>query len=215
MLAEGGEMRYRFGTIFLAGTLLLLVACSSTRPAGNRAVVIHYQHVANAHEVRFSTPLAARAAGFVLPRNRQGFWAIFVLCSIDVYGRSVPRFLYDVNKFRIDYKGRQYGPLAPYGLRYEDSPHLNGPAETPVVADAIATELQQGAPLQVFPRGLYESLNYRFALFVPRGLDDYAGEQLNLSYLGQDASVEGNGYPPYDIPVVGGNGAGVASRCHP
>lgn len=208
-------MRNRFSRIVLAAALLGLAACSSTRPNQARTVVIHYQHVANAHEVRFTTPLAPRTAGYVLPRSRQGFWAIFVVCSVDVVGHAVPRFVYDVNKFRVDYNGHQHGPVLPYSLRFEDSAYLNTPAETPVLAEAIAAELQQGPSLQVFPRGFYDSLNYRLALFVPRGLDDYAGEQLNLSYLGQDASVEGNGYPPYDIPVVGGSGAGVASRCLP
>lgn len=208
-------MRNRFSRMFLAGALLLLAACSSPRPGSSQAVVIRYQHVANAHEVRFSTLQAPRAASFVLPRNRQGFWAIFVVCSVDVFGRANPRFVYDVNQFRVDHNGHHYGPLIPYSLRYEDSPYLNGPAETPALADAIASELRQGPTLQVFARGFYDSLNYRFALFVPRGLDDYAGEQLSLNYLGQDASVEGNGYPPYDIPVVGGSGAGVASRCLP
>jgi hypothetical protein len=215
MLTEGGAMPNRFNRILIAVALACLAGCASTRPSPAPAVVIHYQHVANAHEVRFTTPLAPRAAGFVAPRNRQGFWAIFVVCSVDVIGPSVPRFVYDVNKFRIDYNGRQFGPLTPYSLRFENSAYLNGPAETPVLAEAIAAELQQGPSLQVLPRGFYESLNYRLALFIPRGLDDYAGEQLTLSYLGQDASVEGNGYPPYDIPVVGGSGAGVASRCLP
>jgi hypothetical protein len=215
MLTEGGAMPNSFNRIWIAAALMGLAACSSTRPNPPPAVVIHYQHVANAHEVRFRTPLAPRRAGFVMPRSRQGFWAIFVVCSVDVIGPSVPRFVYDVNKFRIDYNGRQLGALTPYSLRFEDSAYLNGPAETPVVADAIAAELQQGPSLQVLPRGFYQSLNYRLALFVPRGLDDYAGEQLNLSYQGQAASVEGNGYPPYDIPVVGGSGAGVASRCLP
>jgi hypothetical protein len=208
-------MPNRFNRIFVAATLAGLAACAGTQPNPAPAVVIHYQHVANAHEVRFSAPLALRRAGFVMPRSRQGFWAIFVVCSVDVIGHSVPRFVYDVNRFRVDYNGRQYGPLTPYSLRFEDSADLNSPAETPMLAEAISAELQEGPSLQVLPRGFYESLNYRLALFVPRGLDDYAGEQLNLSYLGQDASVEGNGYPPYDIPVVGGSGAGVASRCLP
>jgi hypothetical protein len=209
-------MRNFFRKILLLAALSGLAACSSTQQAGD-AVVIHYQHVANAHEVRFATPLALapRPARFVLPRNRQGFWAIFVLCSLDVRGAAVPRFVYDVNNFRIDYAGRELGPLRPYSLRFEDSAFLNGPPETPALANAIAGELQQGPSLQVFSHGFYPGLNYRIALFVPQGLVDYAGEQLRLSYRGQPSLLLGNGYPPYDIPAVGGSGAGVAARCLP
>jgi hypothetical protein len=216
MLAEGGVMRNFFRTV-LSAALLSLAACSGMQPQAGDAVVIHYQHVANAHEVRFATPLALAPgpARFVMPRNRQGFWAIFVLCSLDVRGEAVPSFVYDVNNFRIDYAGRDFGPMHPYSLRYEESAYLNSPPETPALANAIANELQQGPSLQVFSRGVYPALNYRIALFVPQGLDDYVGEQLILRYRGQPSLLLGNGYPPYDIPAVGGSGAGVAARCLP
>lgn len=196
--------------------LLWLAGCASTPPAPDDTVVIRYQHVANAHEVRFSSPLAfgPRPATYVLPRSRQGFWAIFVLCSLDV-GKGVGRFIYNVNDFRIDYGGDEYGPLRPFTLRFEDSANLNGPAETPAIAAAIAGELQRGPNFQVFSSGPYRSLDYRIALFVPGGLEQYAGEQLTLRYQGQSAVVRGNGYPPFDIPAVGGNGTGVASGCVP
>jgi hypothetical protein len=197
--------------------LLWLAACATPPSPPDDAVVIRYQHVANAHEVRFGTPLALgpRPAGYVMPRARQGFWAIFVLCSMDVRGRLMPSFVYDINNFRIDYRGHEFGPVYPYSLRYENSTNLNGPAETPALAGAIAGELQQGPSLQVFAHGLYPDLNYRIALFVPRGIDDYAGDQLTLRYRGQRSVLLGNGYPPYDIPAVGGSGAGVAARCVP
>jgi hypothetical protein len=197
--------------------LLWLVGCASQPTPPDEAVVIHYQHVANVHEVRFSAPLAfgPRPAGFVTPRVRQGFWAIFVLCSMDVRGDAMPSFFYDVNNFRIAYGGREFGPIYPYSLRYEYSANLNGPAETPALAGAIAGELQQGPSVQVFARGFYPDLNYRIALFVPRGLDEYAGDQLNLRYRGQPSVLLGNGYPPYDITAVGGSGTGVAARCLP
>jgi hypothetical protein len=207
-------MRTLLSPLPALAALLWLAACSAAPPAPADAVVIRYQHVANAHEVRFATPLSPRAAGYVLPRSRQGFWAIFVLCSVDV-GANVPRFLYDVNNFRIDYAGAQYGPLRPYSLRFEDSANLNGPAETPTLAAAIAAELQRGPGFEVFSSGAHPALDYRIALFVPKGLDQYAGDQLALRYLGQSAILVGNGYPPFDIPVVGGSGTGVASHCLP
>jgi hypothetical protein len=217
MLALGGVMRKFSSSTVLLAALFGLAGCASPPPQAGDAVVIHYQHVANAHEVRLATPLALapRPARFVMPRNRQGFWAIFVLCSLDVRGAAVPRFVYDVNNFRIDYAGRDLGPLGAYSLRYEESAFLNGPLETPALAGAIAGELQQGPSLQVFSHGFYPALNYRIALFVPQGLANYAGEQLRLSYRGQPSLLLGNGQPPYDIPAVGGSGAGVAARCLP
>ncbi|MGZ5200843.1 MAG: hypothetical protein ACXWKJ_21310 [Telluria sp.] len=196
--------------------LLSLAACSAPPPAPADAVVIRYQHVANAHEVRFASPLALapRSAGYVLPRSRQGFWAIFVLCSLDV-GARVPRFIYNVNNFRVDYAGAQSGPLRPYDLRFEDSADLNGPLETPALGAAIAGELQRGPTFEVFSPGAYPALDYRIALFVPKGLEAYAGDQLALRYLGQSTVLIGNGYPPFDIPVVGGSGTGVAYHCLP
>jgi hypothetical protein len=194
-----------------------LAACSGPQPRAGDAVVIHYQHVANAHEVRFATPLALapHPAGYVVPRNRQGFWAIFVLCSLDVHGASLPSFVYDANNFRVAWEGQDYGPVKPFSLRYEDTAWVNGPADTPALANAIAAELQQGPSVQVFGPGSYPALNYRIALFVPLGLTNYAGEQLGLHYLGQKSVLRGNGYPPYDIPVVGGSGTGVAASCLP
>jgi hypothetical protein len=123
--------------------------------------------------------------------------------------------VYDVNNFRVNYNGIEFDGLRPYSLRYEDSAWLNSAAETAALAGAIAGELQRGPTLEVFSPGFYSSLNYRFALFVPRGLDDYAGDQLTLRYRGQRTVLLGNGYPPYDIPAVGGRRAGAASNCLP
>jgi hypothetical protein len=217
MLAEGGVMRNRFSRILVVAALPWLAACSSTHAPSADPVVIRYQHVANAQEVRFAAPLAFAPypASYVVPRNPQGFWAIFVLCGLDASAATAKNFIYDVGNFRIEYDGGLVGPIAPYSLRYEDSSYLNGPADTPALVNAIAAELQRGPSLQVFPRGDYPALNYRIALFVPRSLDDYAGEQLTLTYKGQPVRLVGNGYPPYFIPAVGGSGAGAASRCLP
>lgn len=209
-------MRYLSGRISLLLGLPWLAACSSTRPPPN-TVVMQYQHVANAHQIRFAAPLALAPAParYVLPRDRQGFWAIFVLCSLDVTARQLPSFVYDVNNFRVSYRGKEYGAVTPYAVRYEDSAWLNKPVDTPALASAIAGELQEGPTLQVFGRGYYPALNYRFALFVPRAPDEYAGEQLTLAYAGHPAILVGNGHPPYDIEVVGGDGTGVAAGCLP
>jgi hypothetical protein len=209
-------MHKSLSSSLVAALPLALAACAAPRPEPAAPVVIHYQHVANAHEVRFSAPLALsqRTSAWVVPRQRQGFWAIFVLCSMNVRS-DLPRFYYDVNNFRIDYPGRDDGPLRPFSLRYDDTPDLNGPADTPALASAIAGELQYGPSQQVFGPGAYPALDYRIVLFVPRGLDDYAGDQLALRYHGQRVLLLGNGYPPFNIPAVGGTGAGMASHCLP
>ena len=196
---------------------LLLAACASAPKGPQRVAVIHYQHVANTDQVWFTAPLALPPGpvSHVTPRDPEGFWAIFVVCGLDVTARGLPSFVYDVNNFRVEHNGRQFGLLPPYALRYDGSTVLNRPVETPAVASAIAAELHEGPALQVFARGFHTALNYRFALFLPRGVPDYAGEELKLKYKGQPALVLGNGYPPYDIPAVGGNAAGIAATCRP
>lgn len=211
-------MRTIANRVWLAFLLLLLAACSSTRPhPPGSAVILHYQHVANTHQVWFTSPLdlGERPVNYVLPRDPEGFWAIFVVCGIDASARGLPSFVYDVNNFRVEHNGRQFGLLRPYSLRYENTHLLNRPVETPALASAIAAELHEGPALQVFSRGFHAGLNYRFAMFLPRGIPDYTGEQLTLTYNGQPALAVGNGYPPFDIRAVGGNAAGVAATCRP
>jgi hypothetical protein len=182
-------------------------------------VIIRYQHVANAHQVRFANPVTLApsfpAVNFVAPLDSQGFWAIFVLCSLNVTGSSLASFHYDADRFQVDYDARSYGPLQPYAVRLQDTADLNTPADTPSIVNAVAAEIQEGPARHTFGRGYYPELNYRIAVFVPRALDDYAGEQLALRYAGQPTIAIGNGHPPSDLPAVGGKGAGVAARCLP
>lgn len=197
--------------------LLWLAACTGGAAPGGQTVYIHYQHVANVHQIHFGAPLAppARPASWVRPRDADGFWAVFVICALDVSGRGLPGFVYDVNNFRVAYGAHDYVPLPPYGLRYEASQALNRPAEQAVLASAIAGELQEGPAVQVFAPGFHGALHYRFAVLLPRGLPDYAGEALALRYVGQRAVALANGYPPSDIAAAGGNATGVAARCLP
>ncbi|MFL6671862.1 MAG: hypothetical protein ACJ8LG_01065 [Massilia sp.] len=199
--------------------LLCLAGCATQGATPDNAVVLRYQHVANAREIHFSNPVevAGRRAPvqFVTPRDAYGFWAIFVLCSIDTRASVLPGFRYDVERFRVAYGGQTFGNLRPYTLRYEGRAELNSPADSPAIAHAIGAEIHEGPATAAFGRGLFPALNYRFAIYVPRALPDYAGEQLMLSYTGQPAVLRGNGYPPSDIPVVGGNGAGIAASCLP
>jgi hypothetical protein len=197
---------------------LLLAGCSSVDRGLRETVVLYYQHVANVHRIEFTNPVPLRrneAVHFVQPLASQGFWAVFVLCSVDVTGAAVPAFYYDVDRFRVEYGGQHFGPLRPYTLRLEDSIDLNTRTDTFAIVDAIAAEIHEGPPSQVFRHGYYRDLDYRFAIYVPQGLANYAGEELPLRYVGGKTMVLGNGTPPSDIPVAGANGAGITASCRP
>jgi hypothetical protein len=216
MLARGKAMRQTSSRALAAAVLFGLAACSSTRP--QNVTVLRYQHVANAHQLRFGAPVTLAPSypvGYVMPLDSQGFWAIFVLCSINVTGSRLGSFRYDADRFEVEYGGHTYGPLQPYTLRLQDSSDLNTPADTASIVSAMAAEIQEGPARRVFARGYYPGLNYRIAVYVPKELPGYAGDELTLRYPGQPTVLIGNGHPPSDLPAVGGNGAGVASRCLP
>jgi hypothetical protein len=197
---------------------LLAAGCASVDTGLRNTVVVHYQHVANVHRIAFSNPVSLRhntSIRFVQPLESQGFWAVFVVCSVDASGANVPAFYYDVDRFRVQFDGQRFGPLRPYTLRLEDSIDLNTRTDTAAIVDAIATEIHEGPPSQVFRHGFYTNLDYRFAVYVPQGLTDYAGEELPLRYVGGNTMVLGNGTPPSDIPVAGADGTGIAARCRP
>jgi hypothetical protein len=198
---------------------LLAAGCASVDTGLRHTVVLHYQHVANVHRIDFSSPLllAQRASPVytVLPLESQGFWAVFVLCSVDASGARVPSFYFDVDRFRVPFGKQRFGPLRPYTLRLDDTSDLNTRVDTPAIGQAIAMEIQEGPSSQVFRHGFYGDLDYRFAVYLPRGLPDYAGDELPLRYEGGQTMVLGNGYPPSDIPVAGLGGTGIASRCLP
>jgi hypothetical protein len=197
---------------------LLLAGCTSVDPGLRETVVLHYQHVANVHRIDFRNPVPLRhndAVHFVVPLESQGFWAVFVLCSVDVTAPDVPAFYYDVDRFRVQFGDRRFGPLRPYTLRLNDTIDLNTRMDTSAIVEAIGTEIHEGQSSQVFHHGFYPNLDYRFAIYVPQALTGYAGEELPLRYVGGNTKVLGNGTPPSDIPVVGANGTGIAARCRP
>ncbi|MFC4930590.1 hypothetical protein [Massilia sp. GCM10023247] len=210
-------MAHFFRRIGIVAALAGLSACAGPKP--QTVAVLHYQHVANAHQIRFTNPIALSAAlyrvGYLAPVDAGGFWAIFVLCNIDVTRHAQRGFHYNVNNFRVSYEGREIGGLPPYTLRYQGQVDLNNAGDTLPILDAVAAEIQEGPPDQVFQRGFYPDLNYRFAVFVPKALSKYAGEELKLSYKGQPAILVGNGRSPSDLPAVGGTAAGVAAACVP
>jgi len=206
-----------FRRIAMGAALLALAACAGPKPKA--LAVLHYQHVANTHQIRFTNPIPLSAAlyrvGYLSPVDSQGFWAIFVLCNIDVNDQARRGFHYNVNQFRVSQEGREFGGLPPYSLRYQGQLDLNNAGDTRPIQDAIAAEIQEGPPEQIFHSGFYPDLNYRFAIFVPKALTNYAGEELALTYKGQPVILVGNGKSPSDLPAVGGSAAGVAAACVP
>jgi len=198
---------------------LLAAGCTSVDSGLHHTVVLHYQHVANVHRIDFSSPVVLTQRGrpvqAVLPLESQGFWAVFVLCSVDASATFIPSFYFDVDRFRVADGKQRFGPLRPWTLRLDDTSYLNTRTDTPAIAQAIAMEVQEGPSSQVFRHGFYGGLDYRFAIYLPRGLPDYSGEELTLRYEGGQTMVLGNGYPPSDIPVAGLGGNGIASRCLP
>jgi hypothetical protein len=205
-------------TYALVPGLLTAAGCTSVDTGLHNTVVLHYQHVANVHRIDFANPVALpnRApVHAVLPLDSHGFWAVFVLCDLDVTGSNIPSFYFDVDRVRVQYADRRYGPLQPYTLRLDESADINGRSDTQVLADAIAAELQRGPSSQVFRHGYYAHLDYRFAIYVPRALPEYSGEQLRLRYEGGQTLTLGNGYPPADVDAVGLGGTGIGSHCLP
>jgi len=209
-------MRHPFISLF---TVLALTACSGADTRLQHSVVLHYQHVANVHQINFSAPVAvpgrSEPVQSVLPLQSEGFWAVFLLCSLDATDARIPSFYVDLDRFRIEYGKQRFGPLRPYTLRLDDTVELNKRADTRVLADAIGAEIGSSLSNPVFRRGIYPHLDVRFAIYIPRGLPDYSGDQLPLSYEGGQALVLGNGAPPSDVDVVGLGGTGIAAQCLP
>jgi hypothetical protein len=221
-MAKELAMRYPFIPFrvpVLMLPLLSLAACTSVDTRLHNTVVLHYQHVANVHQINFSVPVAVPGRGApvqsVLPLQSEGFWAVFLLCSLDATGAQIPSFYFDVDRFRVEYDKQRFGPLRPYTLRLDDTVELNKRGNTRAIADAIAAEIGSGLPNQVFRHGYYPHLDVRFAIYIPRGLPDYSGDQLPLRYEGGQTLVLGNDAPPSDIDVAGLGGAGIAAQCLP
>jgi hypothetical protein len=212
-------MRFSLFPILLLPSLLSLGACTGVDTHLHNTVVLHYQHVANVRQINFSVPVAVprRAAPVesVVPLESDGFWAVFLLCSLDATGTQIPSFYFDVDRFRVEYGKQRFGPLRPYTLRLDATLELNNRVNTRAIADAIAAEIGSGPSNQVFRHGYYPNLDQRFAIYIPRGLPDYSGEQLTLRYEGGQTLVLGKGSPPSDLGVAGLDGTGIAAHCLP
>lgn len=199
--------------------LLAAAGCASVDPGLRNTVVLHYQHVANVHRIDFTTPLRLpqrnAPVDAVLPLDSGGFWAVFLLCSLDATGANIPSFYFDTDRVYVAYGDKRYAALRPYTLRLDDTTDLNSRFDTPALLDAVATEIQKGPSTQVFRHGYYPRLDYRFAIYVPHALPNYSGDQLTLGYDNVRVMVLGNDTPPAELPSAGAGGPGIAAACLP
>jgi hypothetical protein len=198
---------------------LAVAGCAGTDHGLRNTVVLHYQHVANVERIDFSMPVVVprrdEPVHFVQPLESEGFWAVFLLCALDATGANIPSFYFDVDRFRVQYGKQRFGPLRPYTLRLDDTVDLNTYRSTAPLAAAINAELRTGPPSQVFRHGYYPGLDMRFAIFIPRGLADYAGGSLKLRYEGAQVLALPNDYPPASLPSAGPGGDAVSAHCLP
>lgn len=204
-------------TAALVSSAVLLGACAEMDASLKKSVTFRYDHVANARQVKFATPLDLSPTyypiNFVSPLEPDGFWAIYVICSLDVAGSELPSFSYNAANFVAEHDGVTFGALQPFTVRLQSSADLNSPADTPKIAQAIVQELHVGPLTQVFPHAAYPSLNYRIAVYVPKRPAGYGGDQMALRYTGQPSLMLGTGHAPADVPVAGAGVASLPTTC--
>jgi hypothetical protein len=187
--------------------------CPEADQAAKNMVAFEYDHVANISEIRLTNPPPPGSGipgyGFA-PANTGGFWAVFVICNIDVQGSALtPTWNYDPENFRA----AGHGPLQPFQVRYGASSTLNNAADTPIVKDMIRKEVEIGHA-QPIPHGPHPAINFRVAILIP-DQSVPANQQLPLAYTGQPSMFKGRNQTPAQVAYVGpGNPIGVA-QCRP
>lgn len=183
-------------------TLLVIVGCQSVDTDLKKTVELQYDHVVNIQNtIQFETtvPLSPplTPTNQVISKWLGGFWAVFVICSLDVQGTEIESFTYDRTNFYVEYGGKTYGALQPFSLITTAEDDI-GPGETSVIENAIFSTIGSGPSTQVFGPGFSASLNYRIAIYIaaPTAID----KVLTLHYKGQPSILRGRGKSPADLP---------------
>ena len=191
-----------FILIAVITALLVMMGCQSVGIDSKKVVVFHYDHVANIQNtIQFETtvPLSPplTPTNQVIPKWLGGFWAVFMICSLDVQGTEIESFTYDRTNFYVEYGKKSYGALQPFSLITTAEDDI-GPRDTSLIENAILSTIGSGPNTQVFGRGLHPSLNYRTAIFIsdPTAAD----KEVTLRYKGHPSILRGLGDSPADLP---------------
>jgi hypothetical protein len=184
-------------------TLLAVQGCQSVELVPGKSVELHYDHVANIEGgIRFETavPLAPplTSANAVIVKWPNEFWAVFVICSLNVPRVDNSTFSYDRTKFYVEYEGKMYGVLQqPFSVMTDTEKDI-GPQDTSAIDHAIVSTIGVGPSTQIFVQGLSPALNYRIAIYISN--PDAADKVLTLRYAGHPAILRGRGQTPMTVP---------------
>lgn len=195
-------MHVLISTAILSIVTSSIMGCQSGESDLKKQVELQYDHVANIQStIRFQTaiPLSPplTPTNQVITRWLGSFWAVFVLCNLDVQGTDRESFTYDRSKFSVQYGGKTYGALQPYSVITVMEDDI-GPQDTSVIESAILNTIGLGPSMQGFGPGLHQSLNYRIAIFIS---DSIAVDKvLTLHYSGQPLMLRGRGHRPATLP---------------
>jgi hypothetical protein len=196
-----GKMSKRFIQIALATLLIALSGCASLKAGLNKAVLMDYDQVNNFRYYEFESGInwvnqwgvpSSEEKGI---QGKSGFWATFVICSLRNEGSKAQAFPYNVSKFYVVYDGKKhhYQPLKPGA--YESIPQLlpGHDVVNSIANEKFRTETQLGPDTNVFQKGYYPTVNYRFAIYVTKSSPGFIDASVPLS-------LEYDGYPNVLIP---------------
>lgn len=197
-------MRALVSSAALIGTTLLAVlGCQNIELVPGKTVELHYDHVANIEDgIRFGTavPLSPplTSANEVIVKWPNEFWAVFVICSLNVPGVDHSTFAYDRTKFYVEYEGKTYGVLQEPFSVMTDTENDIGPQDIRAIDRAIMSTIGVGPNTQIFGQGLSPALNYRIAIYISN--PDAADKVLTLRYAGHPTILRGRGQTPMTVP---------------
>ncbi len=183
--------------------LLIILGCQSVELVAGKSVELHYDHVANIEDgIRFKTavPLSPplTSANEVIVKWPNEFWAVFIICSLEVPGLDNNTFAYDRTKFYVDYEGKTYGVLQEPFSVMTDTENDIGPQDIRAIDRAIVSMIGVGPSTQIFGQGVSPALNYRIAIYISN--PDAADKVLTLRYAGHPVILRGRGQTPLTVP---------------
>jgi hypothetical protein len=198
-------------SIYKLSLFLLLAAtggCASCQQelaeAANKAVMVEYDYLMSFASYRFNDPPARISGGITLYTGSEptGFWAVFLICSIDNRNPLAETFMYDVKRWYVEFEGNRwyYSPILPRGKYSGYSaggnsnpanmvswlPHEISEAENSRVSAQFRSEVILGPDSQQFPKGGPYHVPIRIAIFVAseKRYRDPTRAELRLMYDG-------------------------------